>query len=253
MTLSARLPIRTIAGAALAVGLVGALAGPAAAHVTLHSTDATQGGSDALIAVRVPNEEDKATTINVEIDLPTDTPLLGVNASTAPGWTFQVTSTALAKPVKTDDGTYTEAVSKVVWSGGSIPVGGFQDFNLSVATLPKVPSLTFKAVQTYSNGDVVRWIDPPAAAGQPAPDHPAPTLDLAPAAPDTSGGGSAATSTTAAGGQSAAAPTASLKNVATSSEVSNAKTIGIVGIVVGSVGVVLAAIALVTSRRRAQT
>jgi hypothetical protein len=34
--------------------------------------------------------------------------------------------------------------------------------------------LTFKALQTYSNGDVVRWIYPPAAEAE----HPAPTLTL---------------------------------------------------------------------------
>ena len=47
--------------------------------------------------------------------------------------------------------------------------------------------VAFKALQTYSNGDVVRWIDVQ-QPGQPEPDHPAPVLTLTAAAPD---GGSA--------------------------------------------------------------
>jgi hypothetical protein len=37
--------------------------------------------------------------------------------------------------------------------------------------------LVFKAVQTYDNGDVVRWIDTSTPGGA-EPDHPAPTVTL---------------------------------------------------------------------------
>jgi hypothetical protein len=36
----------------------------------------------------------------------------------------------------------------------------------------------FKAVQTYSDGTVVSWIEP-VVKGTPAPEHPAPVLRLA--------------------------------------------------------------------------
>lgn len=39
--------------------------------------------------------------------------------------------------------------------------------------------LVFKALQTYSDGDTVRWIDDPAPGTE--PEHPAPVLTLAPA------------------------------------------------------------------------
>ena len=39
----------------------------------------------------------------------------------------------------------------------------------------------FKALQTYSSGTIVRWIEVP-VAGQPAPDFPAPVLTLTPPA-----------------------------------------------------------------------
>jgi uncharacterized protein YcnI len=244
--------LRALALAGLAAGMVVAWAVPASAHVTLHSTDAVQGGSDALIVVRVPNEEDAATTDGVEVDFPLDAPLLNLLVEPTPGWTFQVTQSNLPKPVTTDDGTFTQVVSKVVWSGGSIPVGGFEDFALDVSTLPTVPALEVKAIQTYSNGDVVRWIDDPAPAGQPEPDHPAPTLDLAPP-----GGSAGASTTTAAPSPSspttavAAAPGVSATGVARTSDVNRAKTLSVVAIVLGVLGLITGAGAVVLFRRRA--
>ena len=80
--------------------------------------------------------------------------------------------------VVTDDGRFTQAVTEVLWSGGRIPPGQFQDFAISADPLPQgVSTLAFKTIQTYSNGDVVRWIDLP-QPGQPPPDHPAPVLKL---------------------------------------------------------------------------
>ena len=87
----------------------------------------------------------------------------------------------LAKPVVTDDGSFSAAVSEVTWRGGQILPGQYQDFSVSADPLPAgVGQLAFKAIQTYSNGDVVRWIDLP-QPGQPAPEHPAPVLTLTPA------------------------------------------------------------------------
>jgi hypothetical protein len=39
-----------------------------------------------------------------------------------------------------------------------------------------VDQIIFKALQTYSDGDIVRWIDEPAPGVE--PDHPAPVLKL---------------------------------------------------------------------------
>ena len=246
--------VTRVAGAmGVAGALVVAMALPASAHVTLHSYEAQQGGSDALVQVRVPNEESSATTTQLEVDFPADTPLIGLYVEPTPGWQFAVTMSNLPKPITNDDGTFTQYVSKVVWSGGSIPVGGYIDFNLDVSDLPNVPTLEVKALQTYSNGDIVRWIDPPAANGQPDPPHPAPTLDLAPApaangTPSTtvapSGGASS-------GGTQAAAPTVSLKGLAKTSDVNGAKTLSIIALVIGLVGLLAAAGAIVLKRRPA--
>jgi uncharacterized protein YcnI len=177
----ARQALRSLPAAAGALVLIGLLAGPASAHVTLHSNDAVQGASDVAVQIRVPNEEDTATTVGLEVDFPATAPLIGLDVEPTPGWQFHVTESALPKPVVTDDGTITQYVSKVVWSGGSIPVGGYQDFNVDVSSMPVAPLIEVKALQTYANGDVVRWIEEPGPNGQ-VPDHPAPTLTLAPAA-----------------------------------------------------------------------
>ncbi|HZQ88133.1 MAG TPA: YcnI family protein [Acidimicrobiales bacterium] len=240
---------RAAGGMALAAGIVAGMALPASAHVTLHSSEATQGGSDALVSIRVPNEEDNATTTTLEVDFPADTPLIGVLVQPTPGWQFQVTTSKLPTPVTTDDGTISDYVSKVVWSGGSIPVGGYQDFNIDVSSLPKAASVELKALQTYSNGDIVRWIDAPAAAGQPDPPHPAPVLQLAPAAADSGAPASSPATSASSPAISAPAPARSAAGTAKTSDVNGAKTLSVVAIVIGALGLLGGAAALMARRR----
>jgi len=164
---------------ATATALV-ALAGPAWAHITV-TPGTAQPGSATELTFRVPNEEAKANVTQVQLQIPTDHPIAQLLAKPVPGWTIAVKSVTLAKPVTTDDGTFSTAVSEITWAGGTIAPGQFQDFSVSADPLPEgVSQVAFKAVQTYSNGDVVRWIDLP-QAGQPAPEHPAPILTLTPA------------------------------------------------------------------------
>lgn len=185
-----------------------ALAGSAMAHITVSPASAPQG-SAAELTFRVPCEEATAATTQVQVKIPTDEPIAQVLVKPVPGWTSQVQTVKLAKPVTTDDGTFSVAVSEVTWSGGKILPGQFQDFSISADPLPSgVTSLVFKALQTYSNGDTVRWIDT-SAPGQPEPDHPAPVLTLTPANGTPQAAGSQATSATsgspAGGGSNGAA------------------------------------------------
>ncbi|GHF42245.1 uncharacterized protein YcnI [Amycolatopsis bartoniae] len=151
----------------------------ASAHVTANPGTAQQGGY-AKVSFRVPTERDDASTVQLEVDLPADHPLASVSTRAVPGWTAQVTKTPLAQPIQTDDGPLTEAVSKIVWTGGKIPPGSFEEFDVSLGPLPgDTDQLVFKALQTYDNGEVVRWIDTTAPGG-PEPEHPAPVLKLTP-------------------------------------------------------------------------
>jgi uncharacterized protein YcnI len=216
---------------ALAAGAVGSLlvGGTAWAHVTV-SPESAPKASDAVLVFQVPNEQDNASTVQVEVAFPADKPIAAASVQPVPGWTAQVTTAPVSKPIKTDEGTVSEAVSKIVWTGGSIMPGQFEQFPISVGLPDSTGPLVFKALQTYSDGTVVRWIEVPAAGGA-EPDHPAPTVQL----------------TAASDGASSTVSVP--KNIATQSDVDSAKTVGIIGIVVGAIALIVAVVALFMRRR----
>jgi uncharacterized protein len=124
----------------------------ARAHVTVQPGSAVGGGFTRL-DVRVPNERDDAATTKVQLQLPDG--FADASYEPVPGWTVKV-----------------EKGEQITWtSKQGIPPGAFQDFGLSVQVPGKAgDTLTFKALQTYSNGEVVRWIGPEGS------DDPAPTV-----------------------------------------------------------------------------
>jgi uncharacterized protein YcnI len=170
---------RLVVFAALVVGVLALVALPAGAHVSVTPSSAPKGGFQVL-SFNVPNEEADANTVKIEVTVPTKYPIAFVSTQPMFGWTASVEKTTLAKPVKTDDGEITEAVSKITWTatGDGLLPGEFDLFTISAGPLPTKPNkLTFKAVQTYSNGEVVSWIQQ-TVKGAPEPEHPAPTLTL---------------------------------------------------------------------------
>jgi uncharacterized protein YcnI len=223
----------TIVSAATAAAVL-LFAGPALAHITV-SPDTATAGEAAVLTFHVPNEEAKADTVKVDVQIPTDHPIAQLLVQPVPGWTFTVKTITLAKPLVTDDGSFSQAVSEVIWSGGKILPGQFQSFTISADPMPTgLSQLLFKAIQTYSNGDVVRWIDL-SQPGQPAPDHPAPTLTLTAANAPASTGGKAG----AAG--AGAAPAASGSD-------GMARWLAVAGLLVA----LLASLLALTSARRAR-
>jgi uncharacterized protein YcnI len=230
---------RRIVFGGLVLALVGLMAAPAWAHVTIAPDSADQGATDVEIAFRVPNEEATNTT-KIQIAIPTDHPLLGVLAQPVPGWTAKVTTVKFKTPVHTDDGDVTDAVSEVDWTANTtadgVAQGDYQRFQIIVGQLPETSGIVFKAVQTYANGDVVRWIETGDAA-----EHPAPVMTLTKP-------GAAATPTS----QPTTTPTTPTATASTvkKSDVDTARTFGIIGIVVGALGLLVAGAAL-ASRRKA--
>jgi uncharacterized protein YcnI len=160
--------IYRVLGISLAVMLL--LAPAAGAHVTLQPEEVVAGDFTRL-DVRVPNERDNASTTKVEVQMPPG--FVFVSSEPVPGWNIKTTMRKLDKPVEQFGEQITEEVGQVTFTGdgktGVIGPGEFQDFGLSVG-VPDKPgsSLTFKALQTYSNGEVVRWIGPPDSE-EPAP------------------------------------------------------------------------------------
>ena len=180
---------RIPAVAATALGVVVAVAfgaGAAWAHVNVQPPSLPKGASDVIFSFSTPNEATNGANVTgLEVDFPTNTPLLSALAQTKAGWDATVTTAKLPKPVTTDDGTFTTAVTEVTWmvtAGGGVPPGAFERFNVLATTPSSGTKVTFKAIQTYSNGDVVRWIETP-VKGAPKPENPAPVLTLTKAPP----------------------------------------------------------------------
>jgi len=170
---------RTLGGLLVAIVGTVVLAGTASAHVTV-SADAVSAGHDVKAVFRVPNERDDASTVRLEVSFPTDHPMGQVSVAAVPGWTATVRKRTLAVPVHAHDGgEITEVVESVVWQGGAIKPGGFLEFPVTIGPLPQdADQLVFKALQSYSDGQVVRWIEQPSTSG-PQPQYPAPVLSLA--------------------------------------------------------------------------
>jgi uncharacterized protein YcnI len=156
----------------------------AGAHVSVHSDEAVQGGH-AEVDFRVPSESDTASTVKIQIAFPAETPLASVSVLPHPGWTYKVSRSTLASPVPDGHGgQVTEAVSGLEWTAAgpdtAVKPGEYEVFTVSVGPLPKADQVVFKVLQTYDDGQVVRWIDEPVPGGA-EPEHPAAVLALAPA------------------------------------------------------------------------
>lgn len=172
---------RTAAVAALAVLALAMGVSSASAHVAVSSPGATQGGY-AVITFRVPSESATATTTAVTIQVPADTPLSSARIQPIPGWTHATTMQTLAKPVSIAGRDVTQAIDTITWTandGVGLRSDEFQEFIISAGPLPESDQIVFKALQTYSDGTRVDWIEQAAPGTTTEPEHPAPTLALA--------------------------------------------------------------------------
>jgi uncharacterized protein YcnI len=167
-------------GIGAAVVAVLAMPGLAQAHVTVQPGSA-EGGSFSVVAFRVPNEQEKARTTQLQVILPEDKPIGSVQTTPIPGWKITTETRHLDKPIEMFGEQLDTVVSQVSWTatGGGIGPGQFQDFDLSLGQLPESGELVFNAVQTYSNGDRVNW-NQISADPSVEPEHPAPILTITP-------------------------------------------------------------------------
>jgi uncharacterized protein YcnI len=229
-----RLCVAAEGGLGALVLLVGA-ATIASAHVTVSPSSMPKGTSDVILTFRVPNESPTASVVGLKIQFPLEHPIVLVNPEAGSGWQVQATKSQLPKPVTTDDGTFTSITSEIDWSGGTIPVGQFGEFNVLAQGIPSdTDLLVFKAIQTYSDGSVVSWIQVPSRA-VPNPPHPAPTITLTSAA-----GPGDATATTA---PAAAAPAAGAGG-------SGDNALAVAALVLGGFAVLVALLAVWLGRPR---
>ncbi|MDA4108337.1 YcnI family protein [Mycolicibacterium holsaticum] len=156
----------TVAAAASTV-LVGGLATAATASAHVHAdAEHAAPGSTAIVTFRVPGEsETGALTTELSVKLPDVT---SARTEVMPGWSARLDRDVAA-------GT----VQSVTWTaapGTGISSDQFALFQISVK-LPEGESVSFPATQTYSDGTVVRWDQPPLADGG-EPEYPVPVLEL---------------------------------------------------------------------------
>jgi uncharacterized protein YcnI len=117
-------------------------------------------GESQVYTLAVPTEKEDAETTRVEL-----TPPSGFSIDSflpSPGWKRDVQQSGSGEDA---------IVTKVTWSGGSVPTG--EDAAFSFLGQPSsARSYTFGVRQTYSDGSVVDWNGPESS------DTPSPTLDV---------------------------------------------------------------------------
>lgn len=206
----------------------------ASAHVTVQPRELPVGGF-ARMDVRVPNERDKADSTKVVVKIPPG--FYNLNYEPKDGWKITVKKKKLDKPVEQFGEKVTEQVSQVTIASEDkkkgIAPGEFLDFGLSGGPVPGKAgeSLSFPALQTYSNGEVVRWI-----AKDPEAESPAAQIKLLPG--EEEAGGSDPNAASRTGTQ------------ATDEGDFASKGLGIAALVVGGLGLLIGLAAFAASRRR---
>ncbi|WP_151773664.1 YcnI family copper-binding membrane protein [Streptomyces abyssomicinicus] len=237
---------RIAAALAAAGASVLLLSSPSFAHVSVQPEGAAAKGGYATVAFKVPNERDNASTTKLEVNFPADHPLASVMPQPVQGWDVEVTRSKLDKPLDLHGRKVDEAITKIVWTAedekkGGIQPGFFQKFPVSVGPLPEdSDELVFKSLQTYSNGEVVRWIE--LQEGEEEPEKPAPVLQLSAAAEN--GHGTAKDDDSAASGKNAEeAHEDDVHESAAGATDTAARVLGVVGIVIGVAGVAFGVLA----------
>ena len=212
------------------LALIGVLAlavpATASAHVTLQPDEAA-AGDFTVLNVRVPNERDDAATTKVDVQLPPG--FVFASYQPVPGWSVAVKMEKLAKPLSSHGEKIVEQVAQMTWTadsdGAGIQPGQFQDFPISVQIPGEAgDTLTFKALQTYDDGEVVRWI------GTPDSEQPAPQVAV----------------TAGSEGHGAAGKSESSESHDSDSA---SKGLGIAALILGALGLLAGGVALVRSRR----
>jgi uncharacterized protein YcnI len=224
---------RAAVGSGVVVAMVGLLAAPVGAHVTIVTYGDVQQGGFGTIGLNVPNERDDAGTVGLEVQMPADHPVPFVSVQPKPGWEVETTMRTLDQPIEGEGASIDQVVDTIKWTATGdtqIGPGQFDQFWISVGPLPTdVDTLEFPALQTYDDGEVVRWIEPTPAGGE-EPEHPAPAVALVAPSGD------------------AAAPDAA--DTDSDSGDGDGTTLAVIALVVGGLALIAAVGGLVVSRRR---
>ncbi len=166
---------------ALAATTVGAA--PASADVTVTPGQAVQGEA-AKLTFRVTEDRVPAYTTRIELLMPEAAPVAETYPMSDPHWAPRMTMRKVDQTLGgIHHGQVTEVVASIVWTraGAPAPGAGPAELVVSLGPLPQTDQMTFHLVQTYSDGHVTNWNQPPSSE-VPPPYFPARVLTLAPPA-----------------------------------------------------------------------
>ncbi|WP_405911260.1 DUF1775 domain-containing protein [Streptomyces sp. NBC_00828] len=213
------------------VGLVGAaaltatlaMAGTASAHAEVEADTPQALAENVTLSFVSEAESSSAGFTELRIVLPDGIAPADVSLDEAPkGWTFKATA----------DG-YTVG-------GAALKTGVDAEHKIKVRQLPDAKEIAFKTVETYSDGEVSRWIELP--SGGEEPEQPAPLLELKAAAPGAKPVGTSPTPSPTPSATPSAASTAATEpaGTATTSNTATEEDDGMSsGVVVGVIVVAL--------------
>ena len=169
--------LRATIAACAGLALIPALA---RAHVVAEPNEGAAGGY-IRTAFRVTHGCKGSPTLAVTIRMPEG--VLSAKPMPKPGWTIEVRTRPLEKPVTGQHGfAIRDAVTEVTWHGGRLENNQFDEFVVMVSLPDRAgETLYFPTVQTCEKG-ANNWTGIP-AAGQNAHDlpEPAPFITLKPA------------------------------------------------------------------------
>ncbi|MEV0900091.1 DUF1775 domain-containing protein [Actinoplanes sp. NPDC049802] len=145
------------AGALTTVTTAGvlALAGPAAADVTVSPPTVPQGAG-ANLSFHVTNEGTAPVT-EVTLRIPADTPVAEVYPLSVNDWAPRITYRELSRPLTTIHGgtPVTEAADSIVWlavNGVTIEPGRSADLTVALGPMPALSSMRFTVETRYADG-----------------------------------------------------------------------------------------------------
>jgi len=191
-----RFPLRlTLAAAVGLVAAVAVTAAPAWAHVQVTADKPQAGATNVTVSFNGEAESTTAGIKSEQVFLPEGITAAQVHKGKLPaGWTF------------------TTAADSFTVAGPALPVGKDAQWSVVIDKLPATATqLVFKTIETYGNGEVVRWITEQ-QPGQPEPEHPAPVLMLTAAVPTTAPPTTAAPTSAAPAPQTSAVVSATAKS-----------------------------------------
>jgi Domain of unkown function (DUF1775) len=134
---------------------------PGWAHVQVEAQPGSPGATDATLKITAAGESATAGVTKLDVTADPAIPVDQVTLVGGPtGWTVTAGS----------QGGFTI-------SGPALPKGEDAVVSVKVKQLPNVPQVTFKVLQSYSDGEIDRWIELPGPDGK-EPDKPAPIVKL---------------------------------------------------------------------------